>query len=701
MKLVEEIENIGKQYPMSIRQDVLDIIYCTYVNNNEKLDYRVANKNHIDWILEPASRQKEIQLMGVWISTELSWGLSQMATFCRNELKKRRRFSINDWYNAKSDSFATTDLITGDKTFSREEEINRLLLEGKRSQIWKNFYQDKQGRTLFNYIVMANYNDRETIKNLRNGIAMWDPDNKWWVLSPLTNNEEEYDTVMKELVTSIKLTPHSDLLLHWYGDQNSILSSLNAHHDEQMDEFKLQPYPYQKAGIVYGQGKKRLLIADEMGLGKTMQAIGITVREDAFPALVICPKSVVYNWKKEWDKFTNIKANVYGEAGRNANVMIVSYENAKYYLPVKDHFKTVIVDESHNIRNEGTKRTKIITELSMGKEYRIFLTGTPMINSPKDFIPQLMALGWLKPETKAKFLQRYVSKNQGINLEELQVKLRSTCMIRRMKKDVSTELPPVIRQVISCELTDRADYDMAVNQFERYLEEKLGFEEKKINSMLQAEMLTKIQLLKKLAAKALLPLIVESAKEEIEQGNKIVLFAHHKEIISELAKELDTKLVINGDTSTEDRMRYVRTFVEDSRSTAIVMSIRAGSEGIDGLQEASSLVFFCELDWTAARHDQAEARLHRTGQNGDVVARYFMPVKTVYEKIFEIIERKREESNTVTGSEADIVKQKSVFKEFMKEMYNVEFNEATEKQLPSGGEGTEATELEDTAFSFE
>ncbi len=693
MKVIDEIEETGKLYPQSQRKEILELIYASYVLAGEKLGPRVLNKHHIDWILNPSERKKEILIVGVWFPPGIELTLSDAHRFVTGELKKRRRFTIQEWYNSKGDDTATTDLLTGDKSFSREEEINRLLIENKRNQIWKSFYNDSQGKVRYMYTVICNYNDRTVVKEWRLAHVLWDPENKWWNIYPILGEEAPFDEAMKELCSTINLTPHSDLLLHWYGDQASILASLNANHDEHMNEFKLQPYPYQKAGIAYGETKKRVFITDEMGLGKSMQAIGIVTRSNAFPCLIICPKSVVFNWKKEWAKFTDIKAIAYGERSNTAQVVITSFENAKHFLKVKDTFASVVVDESHNIRNEGTNRTKTIGELCVGKEYRIFLTGTPMINSPKDFVPQLMALGWLKPETKTKFLQRYVKKGVGVNLEELQVKLRSTCMIRRMKKDVSSELPPVIRQIISCELPNRVDYDLALLDFENFLTEKLNVKEEAVAKIMAAEVLVKVQYLKKLAAKALLPLIVENLKEEIEQGNKVVVFAHHKEIVAALAEALKTDVIIDGSVSAEKRLDMVKLFVENKNVTSIILSIRAGAEGIDGLQEAASLVAFAELDWTAAKHDQGESRLHRGGQQGSVVARYFIPINTVYEKIMEIIERKRRESATATGSQADVIKQKSVFKEFMKELYNVEFSQSLEVDDAENKEETEPEEF--------
>ena len=105
---------------------------------------------------------------------------------------------------------------------------------------------------------------------------------------------------------------------------------------------KIEPYPYQREGILFGLEKKRLLIGDEPGLGKTLQSIGIVDTANAYPALVICPSSLKINWQREFEKFTDKKALVLDNATRTSwpyllkmsmfHVAVVNYESLRKYF---------------------------------------------------------------------------------------------------------------------------------------------------------------------------------------------------------------------------------------------------------------------------------------------------------------------------------------------------------------------------------
>lgn len=685
MKIEDKIKSITEKFPVFLEKTISTLLWIDFILCNERTDKSRVSEHTIKWLLYPEERDtKEINFLGVWFQKELSWGPDELLDFATKELKKRKGYTLEEWKHNYTEDIST-DIVLGDKSFSRKDEIERLNALGRTSQIWKNFIQMNNGRHQISFTIISNYKEKEVIKSCPMAIPYWDPDAKVWILSPLTYDEDLFEDNIKALVEKLNLAIHYDLILHWYGNKNSIEASFNVGINETFEDFKIQPYPYQKAAIAHGKKIKRILIADEMGLGKTVESIGIVHTEKAYPCIVVAPKSVLYNWVSEFNKFTGVKATVHGDKSPSKDVIICSYEQAKNYLKIKDHFVSIIVDESHNIRNENTQRYKIVRELSQNKDFRIFLTGTPMINSPRDFVAQLFCLGWLRLESKKRFLSRYVKGNKGINLEELNIKLRSVCMIRRLKKDVEADMPPITQQNLLTEIENLSDYNTVLEEFKSYVDEIRELEDTE-RMKKQAEVLSKIQELKKLAAHLMLPTAIAQLKEIIENTKqKVVVFAHHRSIIASAAKELGTTLIIDGDTPAIRRKEIVDTFVQDERATSIILSIRAGSEGIDGLQNVSSLVAFLELDWTAAKHDQAEARLHRNGQKGNVLALYFIAVNTIYEKIYSIIERKRKESETVTGGQADIIKQSSVFSEFMKETFNIVFTsnkENNDTELP-------------------
>jgi SWI/SNF-related matrix-associated actin-dependent regulator 1 of chromatin subfamily A len=628
--------------------------------------------------------------------------LSNLAKAVKDYFKKIKRYSLEEWYSEKADKTSTIDIVIGHKELNRNEEIVRLRMKGIEKQVWKESTMTRGDveYSIFYFIIPFNLKDafKETFKAISMETG-WDATNKLWYVNPTIMGHEgqakALENKVKEFVMQHDITLHSDLMYQWYGDRESVIASLQAGEEFQIENMKLEPYPYQKAGIKYGTTKKRVLFADEMGLGKTVQAIACVLHENAFPCIVICPKSVVYNWKKEWTKFTHITASVYGEYSNKADVIICSYNNAKKMLKAKHMFKSIIVDESHYIKDEKTQRYKIVKELSENKEYRYLLTGTPVINQPAELIPQLYVLGYLKAETKPKFLSRYVGpKNTGKNLDELQMKLRSTCMVRRMKIDVQKELPEKIRQIINIDIENRELYNMANKQFVDYLNEKLKMTAEQARKILRAEFITKINHLKKIAATGRIEGMIEFVKNMNENGEKVIIFAHHRAIIDELSKKLDCSLKITGETETKMRQTMIERFQQQQNEMNIILSIRAASTGIDGLQDVCSNVVFAELDWTAAQHDQAEDRAHRNGQLSTVNAYYFIAPETIDEKIFELIESKRNMSNAATGSEDYAKRNVNIFAELMHQQFGVDIFLKTSSDI------TDETPIEED-FKFE
>jgi SWI/SNF-related matrix-associated actin-dependent regulator 1 of chromatin subfamily A len=693
-RIIESIEKVLDQVEPEYREVLRDIYYMEYIHAPKTRQYEsieFANR-----IIYPAKRPKNFFVCRVQVlsNQEISpetaakvpekislESLTAFAESIKTHFKKIKKYSLEEWYHQKMEKTTTTDLIMGKKEFNREEEITRLMLAHKYSQIWKK--ENEHERYQDTYVFIIPFALKDKVKSIPYTHPRWDSDNKRWEVSQgAIPDKDDFAKVIRQFVIENDITPHADLMYEWYGDLEAIEASLKASESFVVENMKLQPYPYQKAGIKYGVEKKRVLFADEMGLGKTVQAIASVLHANAFPCIVICPKSVMFNWRKEWNKFTNIQATIYPNYLNHSDVIIVNYENAHKMIPMKDKFKSIIVDESHYIKDEKTKRYKSVKELAINKEYRYLLTGTPIINRPAELIPQLYVLGYLRPETKDKFIRRYQGpKGIGKNLDELQIKLRSTCMIRRMKKDVQKDLPDKIRQNISVDLTNATEYQMAEKEFKKFLQEKLLYSDERTARMLRAEFITKIQHLKKLAAVGRIESMVEFIKNMNENGEKVIIFAHHKDVVSTLSAKLNCDLFITGQTEASQRLKIIETFQADEKRMNIILSIRAASTGIDGLQDVASNVVFTELDWTAAQHDQAEDRAHRNGQKDCVNAYYFIAPGTVDETIYNIIERKRGMTNEATGSEDYVKRNASVFAELMSEQFGVDVFLQNEKEI--------------------
>ena len=257
------------------------------------------------------------------------------------------------------------------------------------------------------------------------------------------------------------------------------------------------------------------------------------------------------------------------------------------------------------------------------------------------------------------------------HLDELNEKLRATCYVRRNKKDVLTELPPKQRAEVPVQISNRAEYTRAEHELIAWLrdraqqdknflasirdlpeEEQKARKEARADDVAQktqrAEQLVKIEALKQVAARGKLEAAKEWIESFLETGEKLVIFAWHREIVNALA-EMFSCDSITGETSLEKRQAAVDRFQSDPNCRVIALNVQAGGVGLT--LTAASNVIFLELGWTPAVMDQATDRVHRIGQTNSVTAWYLLAEQTIDEDISELIESKRQIVNAATDGD--------------------------------------------------
>ena len=445
---------------------------------------------------------------------------------------------------------------------------------------------------------------------------------------------------------------------------------------------KIQPYPYQLKGIARGLQLKRFMNCDEPGLGKTLQSIATINLADAFPCLVVCPSSLKINWLREWEKFTDKKAMILTDKVRDTwtfffqtgmhQVFIVNYESLKKYFVQRikkaegwtlrdvefrnsiNLFKSVIIDESHRCKSASTQQAKFCKGICTGKEWVIELTGTPVVNRPKDLIPQLAILdrmndfGGYKP-----FVDRYCSgQREASNVRELNFNLWKYCMFRREKSLVLTDLPDKIRQVNTCEITNRKEYMDAERDLIMYLQKYKDADDDKIAKAMRGEVMVRINILRQISARGKVRDVIEFVKDFRENGKKIILFCSLHEVVDQLKRYFPTAVSVTGRDSQDEKQRAVDAFQNNPKADIIICSIKAAGVGLT--LTASSNVAFVEFPWTYADCCQCEDRAHRIGQKDSVTCYYFLGRRTIDEKVYRIIQEKKNIANAVTGSTEDI-----------------------------------------------
>nr|XP_016445129.1 PREDICTED: SWI/SNF-related matrix-associated actin-dependent regulator of chromatin subfamily A-like protein 1 isoform X3 [Nicotiana tabacum] len=459
----------------------------------------------------------------------------------------------------------------------------------------------------------------------------------------------------------------------------SAMPDLRDHYEFIPNSIESKLMPFQREGVRFAlQHGGRILLADEMGLGKTLQAIAVVscIRE-SWPVLVLVPSSLRLHWASMIQQWLNIPSSeilvVLSQWGGSNKAgfkivpsntkksvhldgvfNIVSYDIVPKLqdLLMASTFKVVIADESHFLKNAQAKRTGASLPLLQKAQYVILLSGTPALSRPIELFKQLEALYPNVYKNVHEYGNRYCKGGifgvyQGAsNHEELHSLMKATLMIRRLKKDVLSELPQKRRQQVFLDLGEKEMRH--VNILFRELEVikgkyKLAQSEEEAKSLKFAEksLITKIYTA---SAEAKIPAVLDYLGTMVEADCKFLIFAHHQPMIESIHNYLLKKKVgcirIDGSTPSALRQALVTDFQEKETIKAAVLSIKAGGVGLT--LTAASTVIFAELSWTPGDLIQAEDRAHRIGQVSSVNVCYLLANDTVDDIIWDVVQSKLE-----------------------------------------------------------
>jgi SNF2 family DNA or RNA helicase len=545
-----------------------------------------------------------------------------------------------------------------------------------------------------NFVFLSFRYDPVMIRSVKQieGIT-WDTKSKAW-RAPLTS----LDTAIKWATTFRQNVPEEvTVLADKMRTELNVLLDASRSTDAELHIATLngELLGYQRAGVAYASHARRTFIADEMGLGKTIQAMAtleslhlLSETEDTapcYPAVVVCPSSLVLNWKKEYNRFFPerivevIRDRKTIPMFGTYDVVVVGYPNITAWEKQLCNHNSYVFDESHYCKSPDAQRTKSAKKMTKSNKNAVVLclTGTPVTNRPAEYAPQLDILGQLdKFGGLWGFYRRYCGAHKDkwgqwhleghSNLEELNEKLRSICYIRRTKDQVMSDLPPVVHAPITVEGSPavmkeyaKAEADIVAYLIERakQIAKELGLPigAAAVSARLKAEAnehLVKMSVLRKIAARAKMPVVEEWIKERVDQGRKVVVAAHHRDIVDEITNRFGGLKIQGGMdvNDVEDAKHKFQTLPCD-QAPVIVLSIQAAKTG--HTLTASQEVLFVELPWTPADVDQTYSRCHRLGQLGSVTSTYMMTSGTIDEDIYALIEQKRKIVNVAT--EGDIV----------------------------------------------
>jgi SNF2 family DNA or RNA helicase len=415
--------------------------------------------------------------------------------------------------------------------------------------------------------------------------------------------------------------------------------------------FPFRPFPYQLDGIAHLFPRREAVLADEMGLGKTMQTVValrlLAQQGHVRRALLVCPKPLVTNWRREFAQWAPELPVTIVEGGQSqrqwlwkraaAGVLLANYE-----LLVRDRamvsggqtpFDLMVIDEAQRIKNRAGATHDAVCEVPRMRSWA--LTGTPIENSADDLVGifDFVAPGTLRPQMKTAAIRRAVSDH----------------VLRRTKDNVLTQLPPKMFRdaelsltAEQCESYQRAEDDgvIRLNSMGAELTIQHVFElVLRLKQICNFDPLT--------GASAKLDRLEADLEECAASGRKAIVFSQWVETIDRLQEKLARfgPLAYHGRIPSRHRDGVIEQFRNDPGHSVLLMSYGAGSVGLN-LQFAS-YVFLFDRWWNPAVEDQAINRAHRIGAAGPVTVTRFLAAGTIEERIDRVLAEKRELFNAV------------------------------------------------------
>jgi SWI/SNF-related matrix-associated actin-dependent regulator 1 of chromatin subfamily A len=503
----------------------------------------------------------------------------------------------------------------------------------------------------------------------------WHPDRRFWYTldAEIAGALSEYaDEATQEALTTALASASEVAIAHAAAEDAKIASSKATSSDIAIPAPEGLSYmPFQKAGIEYALSRKETLIADEQGLGKTIQVMGIANfelarREGNLKILIVAPKIALRNWMREAQKWLIRQHSVAiwsTKSQASADIVIVNYDIlSKPVLAAAlraQEWDIAAFDEAHALKEYKSKRTQYALGsrksgiAPIEARRRLFLTGTPILNRPIELFPLLSAMGVAGCTGFFDYAKRFCAGRDtkfgfdasgASNLGELQALLRKSVMVRRLKKDVLTELPakryaaveldadtPELRKCITAEAkfakasearSENLKAEIAALKASRAGEATVGAAMARLRAGKLADF-HEMSRLRHETALAKVPGVVEHVREGGEES--VLLFAHHTDVIAAIEAGIKAAgyecAVITGATSEADRQK-AQDDIQGKRKRVFIGSMRAC--GVAITLTAASTVIFAEQDWGPAIMRQAEDRAHRIGQESAVLVQYLV-----------------------------------------------------------------------------
>ena len=407
---------------------------------------------------------------------------------------------------------------------------------------------------------------------------------------------------------------------------------------------------YQEWGVRYILHQGRVLLGDEMGLGKTVQAIAAMVslkNTGATHFVVVCPASVLINWCREIQKFSDLKTvKVHGDDRaasleewlKTGGVAVTTYETtAVFKMPDDFGYTMLVVDEAHYIKNPDANRTANTKEIAKKADRILFMTGTALENNVDEMVNLIQIL---KPDIAKEISGMKMLASAPQFREKV-----APVYYRRKREDVLTELPELLETKEWCVLGDleEREYENAVLSKNYNAARRVSWHVDDMNESGKAKRMMEI---------------IEEAKSE---DRKIIVFSFFLDTIQKVAQMLGDSCSepINGSVSPARRQEIIDEFNKAPAGQVLAAQIIAGGTGLN--IQAASVVILCEPQLKPSIENQAISRAYRMGQARNVLVYRLLADDTIDEKITNLLAEKQtifdafaDKSAAAESAEADV-----------------------------------------------
>ena len=452
-----------------------------------------------------------------------------------------------------------------------------------------------------------------------------------------------------------------------------VLEGFNSLKKVKAPEYKVEATlrPYQKEGVKWLDYlyKNDLggCLADDMGLGKTLQTIALLSNvypKAQAPTLIVMPRSLLFNWEKELDRFapqlthyTYYAQERDMEKAMTNNVVLTTYALVRNDIEEfrRHQWECVVLDESQNIKNTAAQTTAAVMVLDA--RHRFALSGTPMENNLTELYSLFRFLNPTMFGSLDDFNASYTTPIQKYGDKDASESLRRKIfpfILRRLKKDVLDDLPDRIDQTLYVEMSENQKrlYDQRRLSYKKQIDEAIARDGVQKSQFLMFQALSELRRIASVPESASdsrvsspkIDELIDSLTSSVSNGHKAVVFFNFlagMEIVASKLERLGIQFeTMTGSSSATARKKSVERFQGDPECMVMLLTLKVGGVGLN--LTAADTVYIFEPWWNKAAEEQAINRLHRIGQKKTVTSYSLITVGTIEEKMLQLQSQKSE-----------------------------------------------------------